>query len=117
MQNPHVYRPYREKVLASQNNDGAAVVRDVVLGPCATPVLYNKHMAKQIVGLDKAFLEECENVILVRDPIHLLSSWSEKLEPSLEETSLPELVQLYSHLRRAVPMYSLHTLAAHFCLF
>ena len=57
---PDLFRPYRDQVrkapvnpraiptllrlqvLASQNSDGNAVVRDVILGPCKTKVLFLK---------------------------------------------------------------------------
>lgn len=39
-------RPYRDAVLAAQNADGAAVVRELLLAPRDKPLLYAKHMAK-----------------------------------------------------------------------
>ena len=37
-----VDRPYKAQLLAEQQSDGNAVVRDVIMGPCATKVLYCK---------------------------------------------------------------------------
>ena len=46
--NPHLERPYKAELMAAQSSDAAQVVRDVVLGPCPTPLLVLKHMAKQV---------------------------------------------------------------------
>ena len=54
----------------------SAKVRDVIMGPSRTKVLNLKHIAKQITDLDRAFLGQCVNVILLRDPIDILSSVS-----------------------------------------
>src|SRR3954465_11960194 len=48
--------PGRDEVLAGQENDGASVVRDVILGLCDKPVLFLKQMAHHLVELDRAFL-------------------------------------------------------------
>ena len=45
--------PGRDEVLAAQDPDGGAVVRDVVLGSYETPVVFFKQMAKHLVDLDR----------------------------------------------------------------
>lgn len=87
--------PGRDEVLAAQDHDGERVVRDVILGPVATPVLFVKNMAHHLAGLDWAFLAELDNVILTRDPAEMLPSLIRQLpSPDLEGTGLPMQVAL-----------------------
>ncbi len=90
-----VVHPGRDEVLASQDADGAAVVHDVVLGPSPTPVIFFKNMAHHLPGVDRSFLSEVTNVLLVRHPAEMLPSLARQLpEPTLEGTSLPTQVEL-----------------------
>lgn len=96
--NPHLQRPYKEELFKSQNADGNAVVRELILGPCKTRVLYAKNMGKQLQGLDDSFLRHTRNVILIRNPVDMIASWEAKLPPTLEESSFPHLLSLWSRL-------------------
>lgn len=90
-----VEHPGRDDVLAAQDNDGERVVRDLILGPARTPVLFLKNMAHHLGGLDWAFLAELHNVILTRDPAEMLPSLIKQVsEPDLEGTGLPMQVAL-----------------------
>lgn len=90
-----VEHPGRDDVLAAQDNDGERVVRDVILGPARTPVLFLKNMAHHLGGLDWAFLAELHNVILTRDPAEMLPSLIKQVpDPDLEGTGLPMQVAL-----------------------
>lgn len=89
---PH---PGREEVLAAQDTDGEKVVREVLLGPVPTPVVFFKNMARHLEGLDRAFLAEMHNVILTRDPAEMLPSLIKQVpEPDLDMTGLPMQVSL-----------------------
>jgi hypothetical protein len=92
--------PGREAVLAAQDPDGEAVVRDVVLGPCDRPVLFLKQMAHHLVELDWTFLQRCDNVLLVRDPAAVLVSLERIIgPPAPRDTGLPVQAELLRYLR------------------
>jgi hypothetical protein len=81
--------PGRDEVLAAMEQDGATVVRDVVLGPSDRPVLFQKHMAHHLVEVDRAFLKRTVNVLLVRDPAEVVVTLSRHLPaPILRDTGL-----------------------------
>lgn len=104
--------PGRDEVLASQENDGEKVVRDVILGPCDRPVLFLKQMAHHLVDLDHAFLARTRNVILTRDPQEMLTSLVENIpEPTLRDTGFAAQTKIVRELRALgqVP----HVLVAH----
>ncbi len=87
--------PGGDDVLATQNPDGVAVVRDVILADYPTPVVFFKQMAHHLRGLDLSFLQECENVILTRHPRDMLASLTVQLpDATLEATGLPMQVEL-----------------------
>lgn len=81
--------PGRSAVLAAQNSGGEQVVRDIVLGPCGSPVLFLKQMAHHLVALDLQFLRETANVLLTRDPEQMLPSLIRQIpRPTLADTGL-----------------------------
>lgn len=82
--------PGRDEVLAVQDTDGERVVRNVILGPVPTPVVFFKNMARHLEGLDPTFLAELHNVILTRHPAEMLPSFIKQVpEPDLDMTGLP----------------------------
>ncbi len=84
-----VDHPGRQDVLDSQDTDGDAVVRNVVLGPCSRDILFLKQMAHHLEGLDRQFLKETVNVLLVRDPREMLLSLRNQIpNPVLRDTGL-----------------------------
>ena len=87
--------PEADAVIASQSTDADAVIRDVVLGACSTPVLYVKQMAHHLRGVDRSHLRHTENIILTRDPRDMLASLSVQLPHcDLTDTGLVECVEL-----------------------
>lgn len=84
-----VEHPGRDEVLAAMETDGAKVVRDVILGPSDRPILFMKQMAHHLMGLDRSFLNQTVNVLLIRDPQEVLASLVRQLpNPGLVDTGL-----------------------------
>lgn len=87
--------PGTGEVLASQDNDGQAVIERVILGPRQQPVVVFKQMAKHLIGLDRSFLGRCRNVLLTRDPLDMLTSFQKQIpDATLEDTGFIELVEI-----------------------
>jgi hypothetical protein len=92
--------PGLEEVLAAQENDGAKVVHDVILGESDRPVLFFKQMAHHLVAIDRAFLAKTANVILTRDPLEMLPSLKQQLGvPTLRDTGYAVQTELLEQLR------------------
>jgi hypothetical protein len=92
--------PAREAVLAAQDPNGERVVSDVVLGPCAHPMVFFKQMAHHLVDLDWGFLRHTVNVLLVRDPAEMLPSLAVNVpQPRIRDTGLAVQTRLLAHLR------------------
>jgi hypothetical protein len=56
-------------------------------------------MAKHALGVKRQLLEPGRHFLLVREPLSVIQSFSEVLEPTLQETCYPALCELYSSLR------------------
>ena len=93
---PH---PGADEVMADMRVDAAQVIDEVILGPCDRPVLMLKQMAHHLVELDRSFLAQTVNVLLVRDPVQMLPSLAKNLEtPTLRDTGLALQTELYDLL-------------------
>jgi hypothetical protein len=94
-----LWHPGREDVLESMDNDGDRVVRDQMLGPWPTPIVFFKQMAHHLVGLNWDFLDETTNVILTRDPRFVLASFAKQVEDVTPDTTgLPMCIRLVDRL-------------------
>jgi hypothetical protein len=93
---PH---PGADEVMAAMCTDAAQVIAQVILGPCDRPVLFMKQMAHHLVDLDRSFLAETTNVLLIRNPVDMLPSLAQNLEnPNLRDTGLALQTELYQQL-------------------
>lgn len=74
-----VWRPSREEVLQQMKTSGKAVHEKVIEFE-ENEILFLKNMANHTVGLDLTYLEKYKNVILTRDPLKVLASYSKHIE-------------------------------------
>ena len=92
--------PVTVEVIASMGTDATEVVRDVILGPCDTPVLFMKQMAHHLIEMDLSFLEQTLNIFLIRDPKEMLPSLAKVIgTPVLADTGLKTQHDLFISLR------------------
>ncbi|WP_205544209.1 hypothetical protein [Rubrobacter indicoceani] len=94
-----VDHPGRAEVLGDMETGPEAVIRDTILGGSETRVRFFKNMAHHLAGLDRSFLDQVTNVLLVRDPRLMLPSLAEKIPtPVLRDTGLLEQVEILEYL-------------------
>lgn len=93
----------REAVLRSQPTEWRRVVDEVLLGPCAKPVQFVKHMAHHLVGdVDLSFTLRMRNVFLLRPPRDMLPSMLRDLgELHRRDVGYERQRELFHELRRA----------------
>ncbi len=90
--------PLRERVLATQPTDVAAVV-ETLLGPVpdGRPIFYQKHMTHHMVaGIDRGWMARCRSAFLIRAPEAVLASYAAKRDRrSLEEIGFVRQWELF----------------------
>ena len=92
--------PLQDEVLAAQHSDWRQVVDEVLLGPCATPVHFAKHMCHHMAGVDPGFAAQCLNAFLIRDPHEMLASFVNDLDTiEFADTGYGQQAELYRRMR------------------
>ncbi len=96
---PH---PARDELLRVLETDASTVIRRVILGPCDCPVLFLKQMVHHLTAdLDLDFLDDCANVLLIRDPAEVVASLVHQLpNPTVRDVGLKRQAELFASLRR-----------------
>lgn len=94
--------PGSADIVAAMENDIDTVLRTVVLGPCDRPVLMLKQMAHHLIPtVPLGFLDECVNVLLIRDPAEVLTTIVRQLPtPTMRDIGIRRQVELYDELIR-----------------
>lgn len=97
-----IEHPGRDEVLAAQDADGERVVRELILAEHRRPVVFFKQMAHHLVELDRGFLLQCANVLLIRDPAEVLTSLVRQLpQPRLADLGLALQLEVVDALSAA----------------
>ncbi|WP_245748366.1 sulfotransferase-like domain-containing protein [Neolewinella agarilytica] len=92
--------PGKEEILASQPNDGTEVVRSMLTADFEKPIVIFKQMTHHLIELDRAFIGEMHNVLLIRNPRAILASFSKVVdEVTAEDIGLPQQYELFQSLR------------------
>eukprot|EP00899_Mesostigma_viride_P007565 jgi/Mesvir1/1680/Mv08662-RA.2 len=91
--------PCRDLVMKAQSVDADAVINSL-LSAGTSPIKFIKHMAKHMArGPTRTrLLKGTRHILLIRDPMEMLHSFAKVVPPTLDETGLPALCELYSEL-------------------
>lgn len=91
--------PGYQEVLDAMNTDGNAVISEL-MAYRGRPVYFMKHMAHHLVELERNFLKNTLNVLLIRDPEQMLPSLVNQIPvPNLRDTGLAIQAELLNELR------------------
>lgn len=83
-----VHHPGREEVIQSLPNTEAMVRKSMVLAP-EKPVLFIKNMAHHMEVMENPFIEDAVNVFLIRNPLHIINSYSKVIEePTMRDIGI-----------------------------
>jgi hypothetical protein len=94
------YHPGAAEVIATMENDGEKVVRDLILGDHPKPLAFFKHMTHHLSSLDLGFLTKTVNVLLTRDPVDMLPSFAKRIKKlSLQDVGYKAHIELLDKLR------------------
>ena len=94
------YHPGSAEIIATLDNNGERVIRDIVLGDYGTPIVFHKQMTHHLVELDWSFMAHTVNVILTRDPVDMLPSYMKNVEqPTMVDVGYAKHIELLDYLR------------------
>jgi len=94
--------PGAAEVIAHHQTDPARVITWLTgQVPDDKPVFFQKHMAHHLLdGIDRAWLDKVTNCFLIRDPREMLTSLVKNVpEPTLQDTGLPQQVEIFERVR------------------
>lgn len=92
--------PGREEVLKNQENNGDKVVRELLLKAHAE-VSFHKLMTHFLIDIDRSFLSEVTNVLLIRNPAEIIASYAKVIpNPKMEDIGVKMQYELYQELAK-----------------
>lgn len=95
--------PGADEVIARGETDWRKVIAGLVANGGAEAITFQKHMTQHMLDhIDRSWLAEVSNCFLIRDPRRMLLSFSKVIpNPSLDQTGLPQQVELFNTVREA----------------
>ena len=91
--------PGESEVFGSQSADPGRVVREVLFGAYERPVVVFKQMTHHLSGIGWDFLNDMENVLLIRDPRAILASYAKVIpKPGVADVGVRMQVELMRYL-------------------
>lgn len=97
-----VDHPMRAEVLASQPPEWSAVIESLTAPlPEGRAIQYQKQMTHHMMApLDEAWLRTARHAFLIRDPVEMVASYTQKRgEVTVEDLGLPQAVEIYERVR------------------
>lgn len=92
--------PATIEILQTQNANGVAVVEEVVLGSYPTPHALFKQMTHHLIELDRAFLAQTDNILLIRDPRAIIASYTKVIpNPTIADIGVAMQLELFQQLQ------------------
>ena len=92
--------PAAMEVMEDMDCDGNRVIHTLMQQSRERPYLFLKQMAHHLCDMDHAFLAQCRNLLLIRDPQQMLPSLSRQIpEPTLRDTGLALQWELFQELQ------------------
>ncbi|SVA84608.1 uncharacterized protein METZ01_LOCUS137462 [marine metagenome] len=79
--------PGYQEVLNSQDQYSEQVIRNVIKGHYETPVVFFKQMCHHLVEIDLSFLDNCSNILLIREPSLVIRSHAKNV-PDLKVSDI-----------------------------
>ncbi len=94
--------PGTQEILDTMENDGAKVVDQMLHHTYTTPHVLFKQMTHHLIELEEDFLFEMDNILLIRDPKRILSSYVKIVDnPAMHDVGIKMQFDLFKKLEAA----------------
>lgn len=98
--NTEAEHPGTPDILAAMENDGEKVTRQMLYGDYPTPHVMFKQMTHHLIELREDFLYEMKNVLLIRDPRRIITSYAKVIDnPTIDDIGVKKQAELYQKLK------------------
>jgi len=99
--------PARDEIIAAGPSDFDTAIANCLAAPHDHEISYQKHMAHHLLPhVDRQWLGEFRNCLLLRDPRRVLASYSKvRADVTLEDIGIPQQVELLEHCELVVDSY------------
>jgi len=96
--------PGRDEIVAAGPADYDVAISRCLAGPLEAPISYQKHMAHHLLpDVDRSWLTELRNCLLLRDPRRVLASYRKvRAEVTLDDIGIPQQAELAEHCELVV---------------
>ncbi len=93
--------PGAAEVIAAYETDWRQVIKNLLADDGGAPIRFHKHMTQHMLPqIDRKWLERVSSFFLIRDPRRMLLSFSRVIpNPSLDQTGLPQQLELFNAVR------------------
>ena len=93
--------PGRDEIITAGPTDYDDAIAACVAAPTRSAISYQKHMAHHLLpGVDREWLDELHNYLLLRDPRRVLASYTQvRAAVTLEDIGFPQQVDIFDWVR------------------
>src|SRR3954470_1659284 len=93
--------PGKEEILASQESNGEKVVQQIILGEHNKPVVFFKQITHHLVELNEDFLGKVYNILFIRDPKQIISSYAQvRPDVTMQDIGIEKQWHLFNQLKK-----------------
>ncbi len=94
--------PAASEIIRHYESDWRKVVANLLAGSGGEAISYQKHMTQHMLPhIDRSWLRQVHNCFLLREPRRMLLSFAKVIpEPTLEQTGLPQQLELFNFVRQ-----------------
>jgi hypothetical protein len=91
-----IWHPGREEIMAHMDCDRDRVVAQMTTGVYPKPVVFFKHMAHHMEGVDNTLMASMYNMFFIRNPRQVLASYAAVIEqPTAADVGIEKQYELY----------------------
>jgi len=92
--------PGTEEVLMSQEQDGEKVIQKIILAEYDKPIVFFKQMTHHLIELNEDFLGKVYNIIFIRDPKQIISSYAQvRPHVTMQDIGMEKQWYLFNQLK------------------
>ena len=94
-------RPSRKEVLSVMETDPKTIIQQQLLGPVDRAILFMKHMANHLEGLEWSFIRGFRNILLTRHPADVIASYSRHMQsPTMLDLAYDHQIRIMRFLQK-----------------